>query len=117
MIGTDQADWDEIFRALASERRRRVLQLLFDGNGELAIDDLAARLDDDPSTDGGTDDAVVAYLHHSALPTLSEAGLVDWDPLEAVASLNALAYRLPIGTVTPQLVPAESSKPRQRADD
>lgn len=117
MIGTDQADWNEIFRALASERRRRVLQSLFDGNGEMTVDELATRLDDDPSTDGGTDESIVAFLHHSALPTLSEADLVDWEPPEESVSLNALAYRLPIGTVTPQLVPAESANQKQRADD
>lgn len=117
MIGTDEVDWDEIFRALASERRRNVLQSLFGGNGEMDVDELATQLDGTASTDGGTDETVIAYLYHSALPTLSKANLIDWEPTEQSVSLNALAYRLPVGTVTPQLVPAENKASKGRADD
>ncbi|MFC6865477.1 hypothetical protein ACFQGE_18680 [Halomicroarcula sp. GCM10025817] len=117
MIQTEKADWDLIFRALASEERRTVLRTLFERNGELAVEELATELTADEATDGGTDEAVSAYLHHTALPTLASAGLVDWEPTERTVSLNALAYRLPIGTVTPQLVPPQTAAPQQRADD
>ncbi|MFC7250651.1 hypothetical protein ACFQJ5_12480 [Halomicroarcula sp. GCM10025324] len=117
MRHTEQADWDNIFRALASEERRTVLQTLFDGNGEMALEELATELSDSPPTDGGTDAAVLAHLHHTALPALAKADLIDWDPQERTVSLNALVYRLPIGTVSPQLVPPEAASPKQRADD
>ncbi|MFC7020860.1 MULTISPECIES: DUF7344 domain-containing protein [Haloarcula] len=117
MIQAAEADWDRIFRALASEERRTVLQTLFEGNGELAVEELATELGANDVTDGDTHETVTASLHHTGLPTLADAGLVDWDPTERIVSLNALAYRLPIGTVTPQLVSPQTAAPKQRADD
>ena len=117
MISTEKADWDKIFRALASKERRKILQTLFEGNGDMDVNEIAAAITDSAATNGGTDGAVAAYLHHTALPMLAEAGLVDWVSTDRTVSLNALAYRLPIGTVTPQLVPPQTAAPQQRADD
>lgn len=84
---------DGLFGALADATRRRVTWYLLD-ESPASVDELADvvagwRLDDQAAVDPDEHDSVVAALHHTHLPILDEAGLVDYhvegDRVEATA--------------------------------
>jgi len=70
---------DELFRALANDRRRLVLRQLATTDGDVAsvddlVDEIVARADLPVDRE-----RVAVALHHGALPHLDEAGLVEYD--------------------------------------
>lgn len=70
---------DELFRALADDRRRLVLRHLATAPDDVAavdelVDEVATRAD--PPVDR---ERVAVALHHGALPHLDGAGLIEYD--------------------------------------
>lgn len=120
MFDPETTDWNIIFRALADERRRMILQFMFTHAEDVPVEELAEHLQAEavPGTDGQMDvESYVAYIHHSALPALADANLVNWEPNEESVTLTQFAYRLPVGTLSPEAVPFEGDAIKQRADD
>jgi DNA-binding transcriptional ArsR family regulator len=86
---------DQLYRALASTQRRRVLYLLLD-RAESTVDELATVLVGWEATETGTmsgpDDhrRTVVGLVHSDLPLLADVGLVDYDRADGTVRLEPL---------------------------
>lgn len=77
-----EEEWNDVFEALASGPRRRLLaSLLAAGPGEAVRLPDAAVAPDSPADAGRTR----IGLYHEHLPALSDAGFVEWerDPLRA----------------------------------
>lgn len=66
-------DWDDLFRAFVSRRRRRLFLALW-GRGP---DAGPVPLDDLPASDAEDDRLKLRHVH---LPMLDEMGYVAWDP-------------------------------------
>lgn len=85
----------ELLESLTDGRRRQVLRLLGDREGQVAVSDVADHLAanaDDASTDAATKRART-QLRHAVLPRLEAAGLVQWDDQEGtVATTDHPAY-------------------------
>jgi len=86
---------DDLFGALADGTRRRVTWYLLD-ESPASIHELADvlagwRLDDRPAVGPADHENLVAALHHSHLPVLDEAGLVDYHREDATVEATALA--------------------------
>ena len=87
---------NEFYRALGSERRRRLLYLLLDGD-ERAVGELATVLTGWTATDTGTmgtpaeREEILIGLEHSHLPLLADAGLVSYDRQRGTVELESLA--------------------------
>jgi len=82
---------DRAFELLSREHRRRVLYYLMDNEGAASIDDIAEH------AAGASDDAADAAavgLHHTHLPRLADAGVIDYDRDTERVSLAANADRL-----------------------
>lgn len=77
---------DEAFEYVASERRRILVQVLLENDGEQAVDDIAEEvarrqsIDDTggESHDGHYEELRIALLHHD-LPKLDEGDVVEYD--------------------------------------
>ena len=70
-------------RLLASDRRRVTLDVLADRTSPVALEDLAAAVHDREVDSGrfGTDpDEVAMALHHTHLPLLTDAGVLEYVP-------------------------------------
>ncbi|WP_324662663.1 DUF7344 domain-containing protein [Haloarcula sediminis] len=86
---------DELYRALSSRRRRRVLAFLLD-KPECSLDELATVLAGWESTDTGgmstPDDRerIQLDLHHMQLPLLAESGLVVYDRAQGAVTIETL---------------------------
>jgi DNA-binding transcriptional ArsR family regulator len=86
LLGVDADDWDDVLLALADRRRRIVLSELASADVPIRPAVLARRVvereaDVLPSTiDLATIDDVAASLHHSTLPALESAGLIEAGP-------------------------------------
>lgn len=70
---------DEVFGALADERRRLTLAHLRAVDGAASIPELAGRLADADGVVTSDEADVVTALHHVHVPKLVDAGLVEWD--------------------------------------
>ena len=86
---------DALFGALADATRRRVLWYLLD-ESPASVDELADvlagwRLDDQTTVGPDDHENLVAALHHSHLPVLDEAGLVDYHRDGATVEVASLA--------------------------
>jgi DNA-binding transcriptional ArsR family regulator len=69
---------DELLAALADEDRRRVLDYLEAADGDVAaFSDLVEHLTGDPRADP---EQVAVTLHHTHLPKLESANVVEYDP-------------------------------------
>lgn len=69
---------DALFAALADEHRRRVLRYFHETTADSAsvttlVDEAAERSD-------ASREVVEVTLHHNALPTLADLGIVEYDP-------------------------------------
>jgi len=74
--GTD-ASTNEMFDVLSDGQRRRALNYLSESEGVVTLGELAERVtraEEDPER------AAIA-LHHGHLPKLTDAGLVEYDPV------------------------------------
>lgn len=78
-----------VFRLLASENRRKLLELLADDpDATHRLDDLVERISEragdssDPVEWGERADRLRTALHHTDLPKLDEADVVEYDPTE-----------------------------------
>lgn len=86
--GTDAADLgvDVAYDLLADQRRRHVLACLADQTNSIPLDDLAkdvaGRENEAPSAEIPDDEVetISLSLHHTHLPKLAAAGVVDYDP-------------------------------------
>jgi DNA-binding transcriptional ArsR family regulator len=86
---------DALFSALANATRRRVTWYLL-GESPASVDELADvlagwRLDDQTTVGPDDHENIVAALHHSHLPVLDEAGLVDYHRDDATVEVASLA--------------------------
>jgi DNA-binding transcriptional ArsR family regulator len=87
-VSTERAtrpELDELFEVLADGHRRHALAYLADtDDGVAAFSELIEHVADD-SAGGSTDKERVAVgLHHSHLPKLADASLVEYDPRSEV---------------------------------
>lgn len=86
---------DEVFGALAHDRRRRVLAVLRAAEEPLSLTEVAIELTrrhGGPDGPGREDPADVRVaLHHRHLPKLADAGLVEYDAAEKTVALAASA--------------------------
>lgn len=71
-------DLDTAFEILTEERRQFALQYLAEEGGTVSLSDVVTYLVDRESAVDRTD--IAADLHHSHLPKLAAAGLVEYDP-------------------------------------
>lgn len=74
----------ERYRLLAADRRRLALDILAGQTTPVELEELAAgiaaREDESTSVDEETLERVAITLHHTHLPKLAEAGVLDYDP-------------------------------------
>lgn len=114
---TSDTPKDVVYTCLAHHRRRRLLVLLEDGQSSVSPADLATRLVADESDadlaleDVSEDDAasVLVELQHTHLPTLDDAGFVDWDrDADTVALADPALLEDPV--VAPQVASLEESR-------
>lgn len=83
---TDTESTDELLIALADPERRAVVRYFQDSTRDWAsVAELSAAIQPDSNP---LVDSVAVRLHHSTLPRLEAAGLVDYDP-----RTRAIAYR------------------------
>lgn len=84
------ANVDDLFDALSSERRRHVLSYLRDADDDVA--ELAELVDwvvtREADRDGDQREAVAISLHHVHVPKLANCGFVEYD-----ARSNTVRYR------------------------
>lgn len=77
---SETGDPDDVFRALADERRRRVLDVLADRDEPVDVATLAAAVREAAGEEPAPDpERLRIDLAHHQIPVLAEAGLVDWD--------------------------------------
>ena len=109
---------DDLFGALADATRRRVAWYLLEESPasvhELA-DVLAGwRLDEEAAVDPGERDSIVVALHHTHLPVLDDAGLVDYhheDGTVEAASLTPAVEEVVRVTRAYDAVAADAEQP------
>lgn len=70
---------DEVFGALADERRRLTLAYLRAIDGSVPIPELGERLVAADRVETSDKDDVVTALYHVHVPKLADAGLLEWD--------------------------------------
>lgn len=77
----ETATVDSLLGALSNEPNRRVLSYLREVPGTaVSLDELARYVDQNQSeTDPESPDRTAIYLHHTGLPKLAEAGIVEYD--------------------------------------
>ncbi|MCU4971807.1 hypothetical protein OB955_03520 [Halobacteria archaeon AArc-m2/3/4] len=116
---TSDTSKDVVYTCLAHHRRRRLLVLLEDSSSPVSPADLATRLvadesDSDRSVEDVSEDdatSVLVELQHTHLPTLDDAGFVDWDrDADTVALADRTLFEDPV--VAPQLASLEESRDR-----
>ena len=77
---------DSLYRVLANQRRRQVIRLLAERDDPTTVADLTDRV---RAADAGLDpsdrDRVALELHHSHLPMMDDAGVVEYDGEDRVA--------------------------------
>lgn len=85
---------DQVYRALADERRRGVLAILENADAPLAVADLALEIARREHDDGVSDESYETAeqlrisLYHCHLPKLADAGLVDYDTDRQLVTLS-----------------------------
>lgn len=80
-----------IYRCLAHYRRRRILEIVSEEATPIESTDLAKRLQrSEWATEDGRDsvdrETLLVDLHHTQLPMLAEAGLLEWDRTDRTVS-------------------------------
>ena len=91
----DEATVDELLSALADARRRAVIHYFHDSTRSAAtVEELATELGDDAGPQ--PPERLMAVLHHAALPKLSQAGLVEYDPAERTVRYCGEELRDPV---------------------
>ncbi|WP_210424082.1 DUF7344 domain-containing protein [Halorussus ruber] len=73
------ASLDATFDALANRRCRALLGHLSESGDALVVDDLADRLADELDDDSASEARLLTSLHHTHLPKLADAKLVEYD--------------------------------------
>lgn len=74
-------DLDELFEVLADGRRRRALAYLADADdGVAAFSELVEHVADDSVGESTDKECVAVSLHHTHLPKLADANIVEYDP-------------------------------------
>ncbi|WP_276301724.1 DUF7344 domain-containing protein [Halorussus lipolyticus] len=73
------APLDATFDALANRRCRVLLRHLAESDDALVVNDLAGRLADELDDEAATERRLRTSLHHTHLPKLADAGLVEYD--------------------------------------
>lgn len=74
---------DTAFELLADEQRRRALRLVAEEDGPLTVDQLVDALLADTAHSADSDttrDQLEISLHHTHLPKLHDAGVIEYDP-------------------------------------
>jgi DNA-binding transcriptional ArsR family regulator len=85
------ASLDATFDALANRRCRALLRHLAESGDALVVDDLADRLADeldDESANSATEARLRTSLHHTHLPKLADARLVEYNPDRGLVRLR-----------------------------
>ncbi|WP_135822631.1 DUF7344 domain-containing protein [Halostella litorea] len=86
--GSDPLTATTIFELLADRRRRAALYRLADADGPVRFDALVEAVVDWESAGlappRGHEERVATALHHSHLPQLADAGVVDYDESDGV---------------------------------
>lgn len=75
---TQKINTDELFAIVADSQRRSLLRYL-QRNGTTSIDSLTERLAGENASED-TASVLRIELHHTQLPRLEKAGLLDYDP-------------------------------------
>lgn len=95
LIESAQGSWEELNALLGEDRRRHVVTLLLSADGPLALDEIAKRIaerecSEVDATDGEHLESIRVSLHHLHLPTLTEVGILDYDPETRFVDLEGL---------------------------
>jgi len=97
-----QLSRDDVFGLLSSSRRRFLLRYLHQYRGSVPIDELRAELaawENDTSKESLTDrqlKRVYISLHQTHLPTLEDAGVIDYDREEGIVEATSKSNRVMI---------------------
>ncbi|WP_276300309.1 DUF7344 domain-containing protein [Halorussus lipolyticus] len=76
---------DRLFEVLADGHRRRVLAYLADtDDGVAAFSDLVEHVADDSAGESTDNERLAVSLHHTHLPKLADANVVEYDPRSEV---------------------------------
>ena len=98
--GRDDLSHEDLFDALAHERRRHLLDVLDEAGAALSLSDLARsvarqeRASPRP-VDDGTVKRVRLSLYHWHVPKLEDAGLVEFDPDARTVGLAVRVAAIP----------------------
>jgi len=80
-----RAGLDELFEVLADGDRRRILAYLADtDDGVAAFSDIIEHVADDSAEESTDKERVAVSMHHTHLPKLADANLVEYDPRSEV---------------------------------
>ncbi len=76
---------DDLFEVLADSHRRRVLAYLADTDDDVAaFSELIEHVADDSAGESTDNERLAVSLHHTHLPKLADAGVVEYDPRSEV---------------------------------
>jgi hypothetical protein len=97
-------EWGAVYRLLTDARRRHVLDYLYRRDTVVELDDLTEAIHEREREAGGTGppdaEAIHVSLQHVHLPTLDNAGLVEWNREEGYVTLATKANELPLFSPT-----------------
>jgi DNA-binding transcriptional ArsR family regulator len=119
----ESIDWSSVFKTLASENRRSLMQYLVGTNGRSSVDEIVAELEgrNGPGLDEADESHPASNLRvrllHADLPALADADLIRWDRDASEVETTAVASRIPAEFITPRvMMSAEQASQREASD-
>lgn len=123
MNGEHDVDWPVIYRALADDERRSLMQYLVRTSGRSSVAEIVAELGghNGPALDEPTEAGAMSGLHvrllHTHLPKLADADLLWWDRGSGEVTATALAASIPAVFITPRVLPrVDQASPEEASD-
>ena len=82
---TTETDLDQLFEVLADGKRRQLLAYLVETDDDVAaFSELIEHVADDSDGESSDNERIAVGLHHTHLPKLADADLVEYDPRSEV---------------------------------
>jgi hypothetical protein len=116
MENTTTPDWKAIYRVLADDDRREIINHLVGSTGPKTTTELAGVLGDQGDDEASRKRRLIR-LYHVSLPMMEEADVLRWDRDEDIVELTTVVYQVPLGAFSPSEMPSSPTGSRQRADD